>query len=69
MGNEQPTQWWYWFRQVEPGKEPGGWVLCGPHKNYGEAARDRTKSKARDAGLSIPFSATTKEEAAKSPRP
>ena len=60
----QASKWYYWFRQTTP-KPPGGWVLCGPFETYEVAKRDREISKAWDAELSVPFSASSQEEAEK----
>lgn len=64
MDDEKPMQWWFWFRQVIP-QPPGQWVLCGPYATYEKADRERTRSKAWDAEVSVHFAATTKEEAEK----
>jgi hypothetical protein len=57
-------QYYFKFRQIIP-RPPGSWVVCGPYNTYDEAKRARETAKAWDAEVSIPFSASSKEEAEK----
>jgi hypothetical protein len=59
MDNEK---WWFGFRQTSP-KPPGQAIACGPFGSYDEAKGERERSKAWDCEVSIPYSATSKEEA------
>lgn len=56
--------YWFGFRQTVP-KPPGKAVACGPYKTWSDAKREREKAKAPDCDVSVPFTASSKEEAEK----
>lgn len=56
------NQYYFKWRLRNP---TGEWVVCGPFGNYDQAKREREKSKAVDVEVTIPFLASSKEEAQK----
>lgn len=55
-------KWWFGFRQTSP-KPLGQAIACGPYESYKKAKVERQNSKAWDCEVSIPYSASSKEEA------
>jgi len=55
-------KWWFGFRQTIP-KPPGQAIAYGPYESYDKAKTERKRSKARDCEVSIPFAASSKDEA------
>ncbi|RVD58848.1 hypothetical protein EN866_19590 [Mesorhizobium sp. M2D.F.Ca.ET.223.01.1.1] len=55
-------KWYFKFRQIRP-RPPGQWVLCGPYETLEKAKAERANSKAWDAEVSVPFGASSREEA------
>ena len=59
---EDKVEWYFGFRQTSP-KPPAQWIACGPYDSYEKAAKERHRAKAWDCEVSVPYSATSKEEA------
>lgn len=55
-------KYWFGFRQTTP-HPPGQVIACGPYTSYEQAKLERERSKAWDCEVSIPFTATTPQEA------
>jgi len=55
-------KWWFGFRQTTP-KPPGQAIACGPYESYEKAKDERERSKAWDCEVSVPYSASSQEEA------
>lgn len=56
------AKWWFGFRQTIP-KPPGQAIACGPYESYDKAKAERKRTKASDCEVSIPFTASSKDEA------
>jgi hypothetical protein len=54
---------WFFCYRLTSGARPGRWVVQGPYATYERAKDARQKAKAWDAEVSVPFPASTKEEA------
>jgi len=57
-------KYWFGFRQTSP-SPPGQAIACGPFSSYEQARIERKRAKAWDCEVSIPFQASTKEQADK----
>ena len=55
-------KWWFGFRQTTP-KPPGQAIARGPYESYEKAKDERERSKAWDCEVSVPYSASSQEEA------
>ena len=55
-------KYWFGFRQTIP-RPPGKWVICGPYSSHEEAMKERERSKAWDAEVTLVFIADNEKEA------
>jgi len=60
--NIENISWYFAFRQTSP-CPPGQWIACGPYDSYEKALEERSRAKAWDCEVSVPYSAVSKEVA------
>lgn len=53
-------KYYFGFRVLRP---TGRWVVCGPYATNDQAKGERERAKAVDAQVTVPFLASSKEEA------
>jgi len=58
----EEMKYYFGFRQTSPAP-PGQWVICGPYETRDEAISARQNSRAWDCQITVPFVASSEEEA------